>query len=68
MRTPTSACTEGKMFCVFFALIAVSEMNKIKIVTFMGGKRVMNPITKTQRMAMKAFRIDEGIKNIVTNK
>jgi len=36
-----------------------SEMDKIKVVTFEGGKRLMNPVTKTQRTILKAFEIDE---------
>ena len=34
-------------------------MEKIKVVTVTGGKRLMNPVTKTQRMILEMFGIDE---------
>lgn len=37
----------------------LSEMEKIKVVTVTGGKRLMNPVTKTQRMILEMFGIDE---------
>jgi len=36
-----------------------SEMEKIKVVVIADGKRLMSPVTKTQRAILKAFGIDE---------
>jgi transposase len=38
----------------------LSEMDKIKMVTITDGSRIMNPLTKTQRMILEAFGITEG--------
>ena len=76
LRTHSSTTTDGKMFCAFIALIAVSEMTnrlscimkkksmskdgliseleKIKIIIMPDGKRLINPITKTQRTIFEA--------------
>jgi hypothetical protein len=37
----------------------LSEMDKIKVVTTTGGKRLMNPVTKKQRDILELFGIDE---------
>jgi hypothetical protein len=45
------------------------EMGKIMVVTVAGGKRLMNPVTKTQRIMMEAFGIEEErLKTYVYNK
>jgi transposase len=76
MHTHRTATTDGKMFCAFIALIAVSEMTnklrgfmrdkrmskddliyeleKIKVIIMADGKRLMNPLTKTQRTIIEA--------------
>jgi transposase len=76
LRTHTDATTDGKMFCAFVALIAMSEMTnrlrgfmrersmskddlicemeKIKVVITESGRRLMNPLTKTQRTILEA--------------
>ena len=81
MHTHNSDTTDGKMFCAFISLVAVSsiinnvrgvmekkpsskdsiisEMNKIKIVSTLDGSRLMNPVTKTQRLIFEAFNITE---------
>ena len=47
----------------------LSEMEKIMVVTVAGGKRLMNPVTKTQRMILEAFGIEEErLKTYVYNK
>jgi hypothetical protein len=35
-------------------------MEKIRVVTGVGGVRLANPVTKTQRAIMEAFGLDEG--------
>jgi len=82
MHTHTGSTTEGKLFCAFIALIAVSEMTnklltlnrrktiskadviseleKIKVIQTLDGKRLMNPITKTQRTIFEAFDLKEN--------
>jgi transposase len=37
----------------------ISEMNKIKIVSTLDGSRLMNPVTKTQRLIFESFNITE---------
>ena len=37
----------------------ISEMEKVKVVFTTGGKRLMNPITKTQRLILEAFGLGE---------
>jgi hypothetical protein len=34
-------------------------MEKVKVVFSAGGKRLMNPITKTQRLILEAFGLGE---------
>jgi transposase len=82
MHTHTGITTDGKLFCAFIALIAVSEMTiklltlnrrktmskaeviseleKIKVIHTLDGKRLMNPITKTQRTIFGAFGLNEN--------
>jgi transposase len=83
MHTHSGTTTDGKLFCAFIALIAVSEMNnkllnidklkateskasviseleKIKVIQTLDGKRLMNPITKTQRTIFEAFDLNEN--------
>lgn len=91
MHTHNDATTEGKMFCAFISLIAISslnskvhdikvkkllskdailsEMDKIKVVTVKDGRRLMNPITKTQRLILEAFNMDQDkLKSYVSAK
>jgi len=37
----------------------IAEMEKIKVVTAAGGRRLMNPLTKTQRTILEAFGLAE---------
>jgi transposase len=37
----------------------LSELEKIKVVSFTGGEHVMNSLTKTQREILEAFGLDE---------
>jgi transposase len=37
----------------------ITEMEKVKVVFTVGGKRLMNPITKTQRLILEAFALGE---------
>jgi transposase len=82
MRTHSSDTTEGKMFCAFIALIAISEianrmaattkvkpigkaelfieMEKIKVVCFSDARRLINPLTKTQRIILAALGLSEN--------
>jgi len=81
LRTHSTRTTDGKVFCAFIALIALSqintklhgfmkdrsmskeavvaEMEKIKIVFASGGRRLMNPVTKTQRLILEVFGLGE---------
>ena len=88
LRTHNSSTTDGKLFCAFIALIAVSQManhlsdymkekslskdgllsqlEKIKVVLMTNGYRILNPITKTQRLIFDACGLDEDdLKNYV---
>jgi transposase len=46
----------------------LSEMDKIKVVTLKGGTKLMNPVTKKQRLILKSFGInEERLHNYVYN-
>jgi len=82
MHTHSSDTTNGKMFCAFVALIAISEianritakmkekpirkgellleLEKIKVVSLSDGRRLMNPVTKTQRGILTACGLSEN--------
>ena len=38
----------------------IAEMEKVKVVTATGGRRLMSPLTKTQREILEAFGLAEG--------
>ncbi|GHV42753.1 hypothetical protein FACS1894187_25160 [Synergistales bacterium] len=81
LRTHNTQTTDGKLFCAFLALIAISQVNvklgaymkdnsmskdsviseleKIKVVFASADRRLMNPITKTQRAILEAFGFGE---------
>ncbi|MDR2492777.1 MAG: transposase [Coriobacteriales bacterium] len=47
----------------------IAEMDKIKAVYASGGRRLMNPVTKTQRLILEAFGLGEGdVKSYVASK
>ena len=82
LRTHSGDTTDGKMFCAFIALIAISEianriavgmkekpigkaelmneLEKIKVVCLSNGRRLINPVTKTQRTILAAFGLSEN--------
>lgn len=81
LRTHNTNTTDGKLFCAFVALIAVSHINtklgefmkdksmskdsviaeleKVKAISASADKRLMNPLTKTQRSILEAFELGE---------
>jgi transposase len=81
MRTHNTHTTDGKLFCAFIALIAVSQMNtklaaqekdlimsktsaileleKIKVILTHDDRRLMNPLTKTQRFLLETLGLCE---------
>jgi transposase len=45
----------------------IKELEKIRVVTASGGRRLMNPITKTQRLIFEAFGLnEEALKTYIT--
>jgi transposase len=88
LRTHSGEITEGKMFCAFISLIAISkinavlrknkdmvsmskkklitEMEKIKIIKLSASRRLMNPLTKSQRVILDLFGYnEESIKSYI---
>jgi hypothetical protein len=92
LHTHIDETTNGKLFCAFIALIAVSEittkirsvkdkiirkmsnktviseLEKIKVITLSGTRRLINPVTKKQRLILEAFGLtEEDLKIYVAN-
>jgi len=46
----------------------IAEMEKIKVIYASGGRRLMNPVTKTQRLILEAFGLaEDDIKHYITS-